>query len=37
MWDLRGEFDVALKNDEEVIWEFKNDGYLLRVSVVSST
>jgi hypothetical protein len=29
MWDLRGEFDVALKNDEEVVWEFKNDGYLL--------
>jgi len=37
MWDLRGEFDVALKNDEEVVWEFKNDGYLLCVSVVSAT
>ena len=35
MWDLKGEFDVALENDEEVIWEFKNDGYILRVLVVS--
>jgi len=35
MWDLQGEFDVALKNNEEVAWEFKNNSYILHVLVVS--
>jgi hypothetical protein len=35
LWDLRGEFDIALENDEEVEWEFKGGNYILRVLVVS--
>jgi len=35
MWDLKGEFDIALENDEEVEWEFKNEKYILRLLVVS--
>jgi hypothetical protein len=34
MWDLKGKYESALEEDEEVVWELKNNIYVLMVLVV---
>lgn len=36
MWDLKGPYASAMEEDEEVVWQFKNDTHVLLVLVVSA-
>ena len=35
-WDLKGQYESAIKEDEEVVWQFKGGIHVLRVLVVRS-
>jgi hypothetical protein len=34
MWDLKGKYESAIEDDEEVVWQFKNNIYVLMILVV---
>lgn len=36
MWDLKGQYESAIEEDEEVLWQFKGDMHVLLVLVVRS-
>ena len=34
MWDLKGQYESAMEEDEEVVWQFKGAMHVLLVLVV---
>ena len=34
MWDLKGQYESAMEDDEEVVWQFKGAMHVLLVLVV---
>ena len=34
VWDLKGQYEAAIEEDEEVQWEHKNNSYVLPILVV---